>query len=707
MSNKALPVYVVNSTGGGGTGDAYSKLESDERFVQQTTFYNYAGGSSMSPPNSAASTYLSNASAASTYATKVEVKTLKDDVAAAIAPMMDDITDLYALKENVANKVNSLSTASTVNYPTVTAVKNYITTDAVSSLNTITGQVSIAAGSNVTISNNTETKTITINSTSSGGGGTPVVPSQDGISVLNDTQAPSCSNVANHVLLLTGGTLTGRLTVPQLEMGGMTVNAISTNLGSATTTIPTEAAVKNALTTKLDVTAASATYQATSAREVGTTLTNDSAKYPSSATVTKVLESYQKVANLSNAIEDSTTTYPNSHLLYTVNGNIAGKLDASTAEATYEKISSKETGSTISGSTETYPSSATVNNVLANYQISADREVGTTLSGLTTKYPSSSTVSAVMALTEKTANKEVGDTIANNTALYPSSRSVYQTLQSYQPVSARQSTLTASTTQYPSSTAVVNYCSGFQTVAKMETGTTLANDNTKYPSSATVTSALSTLGSSFATTARDPQTFTGLNTFAGLRLGTAPFTAYPTEVYGITPNIVTEPAPASTLPTASSVVNLINNRQANIPNQTPTLNVPYDMVSTDNNVASVMKFRLAWTAPGSQHLFRIPLSLPVQGAAMLTLTFATNDSFSGIPIQCYTETWGIRKSAATAPTHVLVQRLCEPTSISEKYIDFTYEGNAWLKVSISCARTPTGVVYGTMLASVCLWRFLS
>jgi len=389
MSNKALPVYVVNSTGGGGTTDAYSKTESDERFTQQTTFYNFAGGSSIAPPQAASLTYLTNTNAATTYATKTDVKNLKDDVASTLAGMMDDISDLYTDKENLKNKTNTIAGDSNTLYPSVTGVKNYVATASVSSLDNITGPVTLAGGANVTIANDIPNKLITISATGGGGGGTPVVPSINGISILNDTQAPSCSNVANHCVMNTGGTMTGTLTLPAMQINGNLINSIgTTTIGPNGQSIPTEYAVHLGLQPKIDTDTAIEMFLMKGNVVTEAHFRSSPDNVPSTQSLLLYTsEHFQPIGTYENRMYKS----GNGPIL---EGDVNGYPSCNAVAIClkdYQKVENMETGSNVSASQSKYPSSYTVE---TNFQRKGNMEQELTNSN--GKYPSSSAVYAAL-----------------------------------------------------------------------------------------------------------------------------------------------------------------------------------------------------------------------------------------------------------------------------------------------------------------------
>lgn len=131
--NQPIPVYVVNSDGGGS--DSYTKTESDDKYATKTAFYNYAGGDDTHPPEaasatytpasafyaytggnageppaSASSTYLKSTVASSTYATLVQTQGLAND-------LLNEIAN----SEDLANKTQTI-TGSTTQYPSCAAV---------------------------------------------------------------------------------------------------------------------------------------------------------------------------------------------------------------------------------------------------------------------------------------------------------------------------------------------------------------------------------------------------------------------------------------------------------------------------------------------------------------------------------------------------------------------------------------------------------
>lgn len=151
--NQPIPVYVVNSDGGGS--DSYTKTESDAKYTAKTAFYNYAGGDEThppaaasatytpanafyayaggnagAPPASAPSTYLKITDASSTYTTLVQTQALANA-----------LTDEIANSEDIANKTQTVD-GNPDHYPSCTALNSKLTGYAQLTGATFTGNVS-------------------------------------------------------------------------------------------------------------------------------------------------------------------------------------------------------------------------------------------------------------------------------------------------------------------------------------------------------------------------------------------------------------------------------------------------------------------------------------------------------------------------------------------------------------------------------------
>lgn len=275
--NKPIPVYVVNSSGGGS--DAYTKSESDAKYtfkdnfyayaggdelhqpasasstfltqstaastyVPKTAFYNYAGGSDASPPAPASSTYLTPGQAGATFATISDVQTV-----------VNDIDQELLLKEDDSNKVGTLDEIAD-HYPNCPAVNT-----------ALSGYVSKTVGGTQTINSDLTVNTLYANGT---------------IRLIQKTAGGDCIQVfpvstAGYWMLSirnSGGTKIGGLycsantvtiQADQFQQGGSaavtTFEYTVTNNGAA---LPRSSAVFNALAGKIDTSAITTTINSSS-----------------------------------------------------------------------------------------------------------------------------------------------------------------------------------------------------------------------------------------------------------------------------------------------------------------------------------------------------------------------------------------------------------------------------------------------------------
>lgn len=131
--NQPIPVYVVNSDGGGS--DSYTKAESDDKYNTKTAFYNYAGGDDTHPPAAASATYTPTnafyayaggnagappASAPSTYLKITDAPTIYATLVQTQA-LANDLVNEIANSEDLANKTQTI-TGSSDQYPSCAAV---------------------------------------------------------------------------------------------------------------------------------------------------------------------------------------------------------------------------------------------------------------------------------------------------------------------------------------------------------------------------------------------------------------------------------------------------------------------------------------------------------------------------------------------------------------------------------------------------------
>lgn len=131
--NQPIPVYVVNSDGGGS--DSYTKAESDDKYNTKTAFYNYAGGDDTHPPAAASATYTPTnafyayaggnagappASAPSTYLKITDAPTIYATLVQTQA-LANDLVNEIANSEDLANKTQTV-TGSSTEYPSCAAV---------------------------------------------------------------------------------------------------------------------------------------------------------------------------------------------------------------------------------------------------------------------------------------------------------------------------------------------------------------------------------------------------------------------------------------------------------------------------------------------------------------------------------------------------------------------------------------------------------